>query len=133
MKDGIQQVIGRKNATKWLAVALALVAVSGCATSQQRFDETAAPMNGATPINGPLAGFLDGAAPGSVATLASTPWGANVSVQARERYFSAGGRRCVLVDVTRNAAPAGLPEGEVTCLVPEKGWYAQRLVTEIIH
>lgn len=128
-------IFGMKGALRWGAVALTLAAVSGCATpSQQRLGDMAVmPMNDATPVSGPLSGFLDSAATGSVATLASTPWGANVSVHARERYFSASGRRCVLLDVTRNAAPTGLPTGEVTCLVPGKGWYAQRLVTDIIR
>ncbi|WP_110655856.1 DVU3141 family protein [Salinicola halimionae] len=134
MKNEIRQVSKSNPARKWGAVALAIVAVSGCATSQQRTGDTAAmPMNGATPVSGPLASFLDSAAPGSVTTMATSPWGANVSIHARERYFSASGRRCLLLDVTRNVAPAGLPVGEVTCLVPDKGWYAQRLVTEIIR
>lgn len=134
MRHEKEQVISRKSITRWMALTLALAAVSGCATSQQHGDSMAAmPMDGATPVSGPLSSFLDSAAPGSVTTLASTPWGANVSIHARERYFSASGRRCLLLDVTRNTAPAGLPVGEVTCLVPEKGWYAQRLVTEIIR
>ncbi|WP_157958548.1 DVU3141 family protein [Salinicola sp. CPA57] len=134
MKKEICKFRGGNRASRWLAVALMLTAASGCATSsQQRLDTAVAPMNEATPVNGPLSTFLDSAATGSVATLATSPWGANVSVHARERYFSASGRRCVRLDVTRNAAPAGLPVGEVTCLVPGKGWYAQRLVTEIIR
>ena len=121
-------------ASRWLAVALTLAAVSGCATSyQQRLDTAVVPMDDATPVNAELATFLDSAATGSVTTLATSPWGANVAIHARERYFSASGRRCVRLDVTRNAAPASLPAGEITCLVPGKGWYAQRLVTEIIR
>lgn len=134
MKTEISKVGGVGRASRWLAVALVLAGASGCATSsQQRLDTAASPMNDASPVSGPLSTFLDSAATGSVTTLATSPWGANVSVHARERYFSASGRRCIRLDVTRNVAPAGVPVGEVTCLVPGKGWYAQRLVTEIIR
>lgn len=135
MKNEIRKCGGGSGISRWLALALMLAAMSGCATSsQQRLDDAAVmPMNDATPITGPLATFLDGAATGSVTTLATTPWGANVSVHARERYFSASGRRCIRLDVARHVAPAGVPVGEVSCLVPGKGWYAQRLVTEIIR
>ncbi|WP_110648381.1 DVU3141 family protein [Salinicola peritrichatus] len=115
-------------------VALA-VALAGCAVParQQLGDTASVAMNDATRVGPQLAAFLDNATTGSVATLASTPWGANVSVHARERYFAASGRQCVRLDVTRNVAPASLPSGEVACLVTGSGWYAQRLVTEIIR
>ncbi len=135
MKNEIRKRRRVDGASRWLALALVVAAMSGCATSsQQRFGDGAVmPMNDATPVNGPLATFLDSAATGSVANLATTPWGPNVSIHARERYFSASGRRCIRLDVTRNVAPAGVPVGQVSCLVPGKGWYAQRLVTEIIR
>jgi len=134
MKKEINQVSRANRASRWLAVALTIAATSGCATSyQQRLDTAVGPMNGATPVSGPLSTFLDNAATGSVVTLATSPWGPGVSIHARERYFSASGRHCIRLDVTRNAAPAGLPVAEVTCLVPGKGWYAQRMVTEIIR
>lgn len=131
MKKGSSE--GRKH-MGWLAVLLT-AALSGCAASsyQHADDGAAVPMSGATPVGASLSAFLDNAATGSVSTLAQTPWGPDVSVHARERYFAASGRRCMRLDVSRNRAPASLPIGEIACLIPGKGWYSQRLVTEIIR
>ncbi|WP_189443137.1 DVU3141 family protein, partial [Salinicola rhizosphaerae] len=99
----------------------------------QRMADAAMPMSGGVPVSASLGAFLDNAATGSTTTLQQTPWGANVSVQVRERYFAASGRSCIRLDVARNVAPASLPSGEIACQVSGKGWYAQRLVTEIIR
>lgn len=110
------------------------VALSGCAAHGQYADNTASlPMDNATPAGPQLTAFLDNAAPGSAATLASSPWGANVAVYARERYFAASGRQCVHLDITRTAGPSSLDDGELACRVEGKGWYTQRLVTALIR
>ncbi|WP_251978369.1 DVU3141 family protein [Salinicola avicenniae] len=134
--NNASQRLGRAGgSSQWIALTLVVASMSGCAGGYHpaQTSNGMVPMDNATPAGAPLNAFLDNAVVGSVATLPQSPWGANVSVHARERYFSASGRQCLHLDVTRNTAPASLGNGEVACLVPGQGWYSQRLVTDIIR
>lgn len=137
--EHIETFVSEHTACRHIRITVACLAfavtITGCAisTRQPSADASGVAMRDATRVGAQLAMFLDNATTGNVATLANSPWGSNVSVHVRERYFAASGRQCMRLDVTRSTAPASLPSGEVTCLVAGDGWYAQRLVTEIIR
>ncbi|WP_157956930.1 DVU3141 family protein [Salinicola aestuarinus] len=116
------------------SIALMALILSGCAANAHRANSAdSVPMDDATPANAQLAAFLDGAAPGSTVTLTTSPWGDNVAVYARDRYFAASGRQCIHLELTRTTAPASLNDGRLACRVSGKGWYTQRLVTALIR
>ncbi|WP_420853073.1 DVU3141 family protein [Salinicola corii] len=113
-------------------------------------------MRGGAPTGEEISSFLDNATPGSIATFQKSPWGSNVSVIVQKRYFSASGMICAHLDVAREGAvpsstgatsqsgsapQSGVVPGsvanygqraQVACLVQGKGWYTQRLVTQLL-
>lgn len=130
-------------------------ALSGCATSGHSQGVNVGTMRGGAPTGEEISRFLDNATPGSIATFQKSPWGSNVSVIVQERYFSASGMICTHLDVARDGAVStdtsamqtgaarqgGAVPGstaqygqraQVACLVEGKGWYTQRLVTQIL-
>ncbi|WP_353979017.1 DVU3141 family protein [Salinicola endophyticus] len=129
------QTRARRDKPVWLAATLVLAAgLSGCAApgGQPGAADTLS-MADATPAGPALSAFLERAPDGAVTTLAASPWGGNVTVYARERYFAASGHECLRLDVSRGAVPAALGSGEVACRVAARGWYTQRLVTEVVR
>ncbi|WP_110677335.1 MULTISPECIES: DVU3141 family protein [Salinicola] len=129
------QTRGRRQPPVWLAAALVLATgLAGCAAPGGRSGATdTLAMADATPAGPALSAFLERAPDGAVTTLAASPWGGNVTVYARERYFAASGHECLRLDVSRGAVPAALGSGEVACRVAARGWYTQRLVTEVVR
>ena len=130
-------------------------ALSGCATSGGSQGHNVGTMRGGAPTGEEISSFLDKATPGSIATFQKSPWGSNVSVIVQKRYFSASGMICTHLDVAREddastgtsatqtgtARQGGAVPGsavqygqraQVACLVEGKGWYTQRLVTQLL-
>ena len=127
------QARARRDKSVWLAATLVLAAgLAGCAApgGQPGAADTLA-MADATPAGPALSAFLERAPDGAVTTLAASPWGGNVTVYARERYFAASGRLCAHLDVARESGVA-LHQAEVACLVKDNGWFSQRLVTQVL-
>lgn len=108
-------------------------AITGCATQSGHYgSDTVATMQGAAALGPEISSFLDNATPGSISAFPKSPWGSNVSVIVQERYFAASGRLCTHLDVDRQGAPASAQRAQVACLLEDSGWYAQRLVTQVL-
>lgn len=128
--NGVSAGCGRLG--RWLAVGALAVTFAGCASQSHYGGDNVGTMQGGAALGPEISSFLDNATPGSITTFPKSPWGSNVSVIVQERYFAASGRLCAHLDVARNGAPASANRAQVACLVKDSGWYAQRLVTQML-
>ncbi|ALM53705.1 DVU3141 family protein [Halomonas huangheensis] len=82
------------------------------------------------PLDETLNGFLSGSSAHEVLNLASSPWGANIELQAEPSYRAASGRAC------RHLTALSLSTGEqralVACETPS-GWVSRRRVTALLN
>ncbi len=117
---------------RWLAVGALAVTFAGCASQGHYGGNNVGTMQGAAALGPEISSFLDNATPGSISAFPKSPWGSNVSVIVQERYFAASGRLCAHLDVARQGAPQTAQRAQVACLVKDNGWYAQRLVTQVL-
>ncbi|WP_162302617.1 DVU3141 family protein [Salinicola lusitanus] len=108
------------------------VTFAGCASQGHYGGNNVGTMQGAAALGPEISSFLDNATPGSISAFPKSPWGSNVSVIVQERYFAASGRLCAHLDVARQGAPQTAQRAQVACLVKDNGWYAQRLVTQVL-
>lgn len=116
-----------------LLVATAIVGfMAGCASQSHYGGNNVGTMQGAAAVGPEISSFLDNATSGSIAAFPKSPWGSNVSVIVQDRYFAASGRLCTHLDVAREDAPQSARQAQLACLVNDKGWYTQRLVTQAL-
>ncbi|GHB06935.1 DVU3141 family protein [Salinicola rhizosphaerae] len=117
-----------------MQIGALVVTLAGCA-SQGGYPGSGVvgTMPGATPAGPQISSFLDNATSGSIASFPKSPWGSNVSVIVQDRYFAASGRLCTHLDVAREGTPQSAHRAQVACLVQDKGWYTQRLVTQTLE
>ncbi|QEM80326.1 DVU3141 family protein [Halomonas binhaiensis] len=107
--------------------------LGGCAFPGQQGNPSGSIIAGGQqgrPLDEALSNFLSGSSAHEVLNLSSSPWGANVEVQAEQSYRSASGRTC------RHLNVVGMNTGErqpiVACETPT-GWVSHRRVTAMLN
>ena len=109
------------------AIVVALLSLAGCKTLAP---QTAPGDNQPPKPSHTLSAtdqFLNQATPGSIATLAASPWGNNVELTAHPRYFAASGQTCMRLTV-RSAANADTPA--LACRQRDGQWSRARLLAQ---
>lgn len=100
---------------KALPSLLILISLSACTTVPTQFGSHAAQLQ----LSQAFRHFLAHAPAGDSAFLPESPWGAQVTVYARQAYFAASGRTCRKLTIVHNA---GMRRPGLVCRLPSGGW-----------
>ncbi|SHM44067.1 common-antigen outer membrane protein [Halomonas cupida] len=82
------------------------------------------------PLDETLSGFLSGSSAHEILNLSSSPWGANVELQAEPSYRAASGRTCRHLSAL--SLNTGKQQALVACETPT-GWVSRRRVTALLN
>ena len=130
--NGLARGCAKASCARLAIATFLLAALVGCAAQGTAGNTNVAAMQGATPAGPALSTFLDNAIPGSVIQVAQSPWGPDVGIMVLERYFAASGRTCIQLNVL-GSTPTSLRQTRLACQVDGQGWFAQRLVTDVLE